>query len=407
MLAVPVFVLAAEVLASTIALRRNAPTEPGAKPGVAVIVPAHNEEALLPATLASLAAQLDFEHGDRLLVVADNCNDATAAVARQAGAQCLERRNDDCRGKGYALDAGMRELAATGDVPPVVIFNDADVTAEPGAVAALARQCLSTKRPAQGRYLMSLPPDPSRRDHVSRFALVLKNHVRPLGLWQAGLPCPLLGSGMAFSGGLAREMPLATGDLVEDMRLGLNLCDRGEHPLYCPAARFNGELPGDDDDAATQRRRWEHGHMAVLLATPGMLIRGIAKGDLKLIAAALDHAVQPLTVLCGGLTLIVLLTSLRVLLLGGVGPLAATATGIALGCLVLLSLALALTWLVHLRRDVPPSVLLGLPSYLLRRIPNQAAFVFKRQRDWIRTPRADERDATSTPTPGLPIDAPR
>ena len=402
----PVLVLAAEVLASTLAVRGAESAGRGARPAVAIIVPAHNEEALLPATLASLAAQLDSEHGDRLLVVADNCNDATAAAARRAGAECLERRDDDRRGKGYALDAGVRHLASTGVVPPVVIFNDADVTVEPGGVAALARQCVETGRPAQGRYLMSLPPEPSHRDQVSRFALVLKNHVRPLGLWRLGLPCPLLGSGMAFSCDLARSMPLATGDLVEDMRLGLDLCGRGEHPLYCPAARFNGELPADDNDAATQRRRWEHGHMAVLLATPRLLGRGIVRGDVRLVAAALDHAVQPLTVLCGALSAIVVLTILRVVLLGGVGPIAATATAIAVGGLGLLALSLGVAWLVHLRREVPPSVLLGLPSYLLRRIPNQAAFVFRRQRAWVRTPRAVEREA-ATPSPGLPIDAPR
>ncbi len=381
--AVPAAVLAFEVAASLLPRRKPHICTEEERPSVAVVVPAHNEEQLLPRTLASL--QEGLREGDRLVVVADNCSDATAAVARQAGAECVERHDDQHRGKGYALDAGVKHLTASGSMPDVVVFNDADVVAAPGAVAMLACQVKRTGMPAQGCYLMTAPDLADRQDLVSRFALVLKNYVRPLGLDRMGLPCPLYGSGMGFPSSLARTMPLATGDLVEDMRLGLHLCKAGIGPRFCPQAEFLGELPADDGDAANQRRRWEHGHMSVLLATPALFAKGVLRASPRMIAAALDHAVQPLIVLASGLLVMAAIVGLR-LLLGPTTTLAATASALSVGGLLLLTFAIAATWIGHLRGQIPASSLLGLPSYVVKRVPNQAAFVFRRQRDWVRTP---------------------
>src|SRR5436309_14477620 len=82
---VPLAVLTAECLAALLPAR---PSPDGPRPVCAVLVPAHDEEAGLPATLAALRPQL--EPGDRLLVAADDCSDATAAVARTAAVEVRE-----------------------------------------------------------------------------------------------------------------------------------------------------------------------------------------------------------------------------------------------------------------------------------------------------------------------------
>ena len=89
---------------------------------LAVLVPAHDEGAVLLQTIADI--QMQLRPGDRLLVVADNCADDTAGIARAAGAEVVERHDPDKRGKGYALDFGIRHLAL--DPPEVVIIIDAD-----------------------------------------------------------------------------------------------------------------------------------------------------------------------------------------------------------------------------------------------------------------------------------------
>ena len=102
------------------------------------IVPAHNEEAGLPATLRS-CADLDYPAGKyRVYIVADNCSDQTAELARQQGAEVSTRSDPFRRGKGYALDHGLTFLDQTG-APEVVIFLDADC-AEYAAGACQSRR---------------------------------------------------------------------------------------------------------------------------------------------------------------------------------------------------------------------------------------------------------------------------
>jgi cellulose synthase/poly-beta-1,6-N-acetylglucosamine synthase-like glycosyltransferase len=400
LLAVTVVVLAVEVGASLRVKPAPASADP-ARPKVAVVVPAHNEQTVLPATLARLRGQLDLGEGDRLVVVADNCTDGTADAARAGSAECVEREDATLRGKGHALDAGLRHLESVGEVPEVVIFNDADVAADDGSIAALARQVAATGRPAQGEYLMDLPrragESRSRPEElVSRFAFALKNRIRPLGLWVLGLPCPLTGSGMAFPYELIRRAPLASSDLVEDMRLGIQLCHEGHPPLFCPSARFVGELPDNAGDAARQRRRWEHGHLSVLLATPGLLLRGILRADLRLVAAALDHAVQPLTVLVSGLIGVAGASLISWLLRDG--PVALAALIVAGTAILLLSAVLIVAWRVHLSHQIPASAVAGLPRYVVARVPNQLGFLLRREKKWVRTPRRQEKD-TKRPVP--------
>src|ERR1700730_7530905 len=73
-----------------------------------LIVPAHNEEAVIANVIRSLQAVDWPADRFRVVVVADNCTDSTAAVARAAGAHVLERFDRDQRGKGYALQFAFK-----------------------------------------------------------------------------------------------------------------------------------------------------------------------------------------------------------------------------------------------------------------------------------------------------------
>jgi len=99
-----------------------------------VVVPAHNEEELLPACLAALRSAADMAGVPvRLLVVADACTDATAAVAAAAGAEVIRIR---ARNVGAARAAGMaRLLGRTGGTDPAAMWlatTDADTVVPPG-----------------------------------------------------------------------------------------------------------------------------------------------------------------------------------------------------------------------------------------------------------------------------------
>src|SRR5262249_30591342 len=103
LLAIPVVIFFVEGIAARVLPGRVPALRAGAKlpRRVAVLVPAHNESRALLPTLADINAQL--RAADRLVVVADNCTDDTAAVAGAAGADVVERLDLVKHGKGYAL----------------------------------------------------------------------------------------------------------------------------------------------------------------------------------------------------------------------------------------------------------------------------------------------------------------
>src|SRR5688572_14528989 len=108
-LCVPALVFCREVLLALLPRRSDAPRELPANARLAVLIPAHNEQAVISATLSSLLPTIPAN--TRVLVVADNCTDATAATARELGAEVVERQDRHRRGKGFALDFGIRHLS--------------------------------------------------------------------------------------------------------------------------------------------------------------------------------------------------------------------------------------------------------------------------------------------------------
>src|SRR6266568_2090346 len=177
-LAIPVAVLFIEVAASIAFPQSDCSVSSGRDPGlrVAVLVPAHNESSGVLPTLADIKAQMSA--GDRLIVVADNCTDDTAAVAAAASAEVISRHDADRKGKGYALAAGLSHLRK--DPPDVVIVVDADCRLADAAIDRLAAACVRTHRPVQSRYLMIAPTDSPANSLVAEFAWRVRNLTRPL-----------------------------------------------------------------------------------------------------------------------------------------------------------------------------------------------------------------------------------
>ncbi|MGH8796773.1 MAG: glycosyltransferase family 2 protein [Caldimonas sp.] len=379
-LAIPALVLFVEIVAALFARPHGEQqsTAP-ARPRFAVLMPAHDEAAGIAASIATILPQL--HSGDRLLVVADNCGDATAAVARAAGAEVVERHDLSRRGKGYALDFGVRALE--GDCPPVVIIVDADCSLGAQALHRLATRCAEVGRPVQALYLMHAPPGAGLRLRIAAFAWVLKNQARPLGLLRLRLPCQLMGTGMAFPWEPLRSAALASGHLVEDMQLGIDLALAGFAPLFCPQACVTSLFPSQADGAAAQRTRWEHGHLSMIAsAGPQLVWRALVQRRMSLLTLALDLCVPPLA------SLVLLIVGLAVLawvllLAGG----SALPLWIALGALGAVALGVLLAWRAHGRQIVSLGDLLAVPAYVLAKVPMYARLLRKRQVDWVRTKR--------------------
>ena len=225
-LLVPVLVIFVQVLAASI-IKRQFDTVIPNEMNIAVLIPAHNESSGIIATLDSI--QLQLKSTDRLIVVADNCNDDTAEIAIKHGAEVIERHDLDNRGKGFALDFGMRYLA--NNPTDIVIIIDADCILEKNALLPLAAYALKRGRPVQALYLMYAKAT-DIKSKIAEFAWCVKNLVRPLGFANLGLPCQLMGTGMAFPWSCISHANLANSNIVEDMKLGIDLSIAGKPPLF-------------------------------------------------------------------------------------------------------------------------------------------------------------------------------
>ena len=381
---------------------------------IAVVVPAHDEEAQIGATVRALFPVLAAVPGDgaaprpgpklRLIVIADNCTDGTATEARAAGAEApaavevevIERADRARRGKGFAIAFGLRHLDA--HPPEVVVIIDADcrvAAGERGTLAGLthlADLARSSGRPVQAEYVLEAPPDPSPLAAISALAVLLRNRVRPRGLHRLGLPCHLTGSGMAFPWRVLREAPETEANLVEDLVMGLDMALAGAPPLLCPVVQVTSELPAGRAAASTQRRRWEHGQLHTLRTYgPRLLVAGLARRRPELVALGLDLLVPPLALLvmlqaaaaaAAGLAL-----WLHLLPAGAFGW--ATA-GMAVAGLLGTTLAVGVAWARFGRASVPLRFLLFIPFYVAWKIPLYLLLAVRgRQKTWVRTARGD------------------
>lgn len=353
---------------------------------IAVLMPAHNEAGTITPVLQGIQRQLRPQ--DTLLVIADNCTDETANVARATGAQVLERQDAQRRGKGYALDFGLQALAA--NAPAVVVMMDADCIVTGGSLLALADQAIATQRPVQSRYLFEVPDKTSTKALISAFAITVKNWVRPLGMRQLGLPSLLFGTGMAFPWSVLTSVDLASGHIVEDMKLGLDLAIAGAPPLFDPTVQVMGQLPDSNNAAISQRTRWEHGHLTVLQDyVPQLLWQSLKQTRLDLLALGLDLAIPPLTLLVVLWALTLGMTTVAGFVGGGWLSLSiSVAAGGAL------FLAIAAAWFRFARKDIPLSSLVAFIGYLLWKIPLYFKFLVKPQSDWVRTERSQVKPTT-------------
>ena len=376
----PVMVLTIEIVGAYLLPPRSWPS--ASRPRVAVLVPAHNEELVIGTTLAGIRSQLLPK--DRLVVVADNCSDRTGEIAAAEGAEVIDRIDLTRRGKGYALDFGLRHLQA--DPPAVVIIIDADCELSPGALGQLASTSVATNRPVQAAYQMFLPPGSAGRSmRIAAFAWILRNIVRPLGLQRLGLPCQLMGTGMAFPWQLVSEADLKSGEIVEDLALGLQLAKGGNAPLFLPDTVVSSVFPSSVEGQASQRARWETGHLNAIgrYALPIFKDALLLRSNKQAVLLAADSLVPPLS-------FFVLLLSGHLLVAGVFGMLTGSVAAFSIGLFniaAVLSSVILLGWWRNGRDVLPLRELVYAVAYSLGKIPLYLRVLGGKQLAWIRTRR--------------------
>lgn len=380
LLALPVAILVLQILASLLPYktRKNVITK---RPSIVVLIPAHNESVGLVPTLLSVKSQL--MDGDSIVVIADNCSDDTANIAKALDVVVLERFDEARRGKGYALDFGVRYIEKQSSQPDVLIIVDADCLLEDNALGRLAYESVEQGRPIQALYLMNSPHGAGLKTKIAEFAWVVKNWARPLGFLRLGLPCQLMGSGMAFPWQLIQQADLASGHIVEDLKLGLDFADKKLAPQFCPEARVTSVFPINNDGVKAQRTRWEHGHLGMIVKEgPRLIWQGVKSMNLGMLSLALDMCIPPLALL---MLLVLALSTMAVV--GMVFTLELMPWLSALLILAVLGISILLAWTRFGRQILSFSSLAYAPIYAVIKIPVYLKFIVKRQVEWVRSRR--------------------
>lgn len=282
----------------------------------AILAPAHNEEKLLPTLLANLD-RLDYpRHLFTLYVVADNCTDGTATLARAAGATVYERFDAINIGKGYAMQWLLARLQEDGILFDAAVILDADSIVSPNFLNVMDARLARGERVIQAHYAV-LSPDRSWLMGLRAAALALVHYLRPLGRTALGGSVGLKGNGMVFQRAILAEHQWSA-SVTEDIEYHMSLVLAGERVTFAPDATVWAEMPGTLRGAYSQNVRWEQGRLQLALHYVPKLFKaafaqqGQAGRPTRylLLDSMLEHLIPPFSILLGATLLYLLVTIL-------------------------------------------------------------------------------------------------
>lgn len=277
-------------------LRKARPHGPAKDNRYAVLICARNEQRVIGDLIASLRGQTYSQSLLSIFVLADNCTDDTAMVARVAGANVYERFNQVQVGKGYALQELLEHLEQ--DYPQgfdgYFVF-DADNILAPNYVEAMNRTF------SDGHDIVtSFRNSKNYGDNwiSAGYALWFLRESRYLNHAQflLGTSCAVSGTGFLFSRRVLEETgPWPFHLLTEDIQFSVDQVTRGRKIAFCPEAVLYDEQPTDFRQSWRQRLRWSRGYLQVFGRYGLDLMKGMFGGSFSCYDMAMN--IMPAAVL--------------------------------------------------------------------------------------------------------------
>lgn len=257
-------------------LKKEKPHKPAELHRYAVLISARNEELVIGNLLDSISAQDYPSSLVRVFVVADNCTDKTAKVARAHGAIVYERFNDKLVGKGYALEYLLDRIGEEyGDVFDAYMVFDEDNLLSEDYISRMNETFSDGYR-----IITSYRNSKNYGDNwiSAGYALWFLREAKYLNnaRYLLGTSCAVSGTGFMFS----REILKSCGGwpfhlLVEDIEFTIHNIVSGEKVGYCPRAVLYDEQPTKFSQSWKQRMRWARGYIQILRKYGGRLLHGI------------------------------------------------------------------------------------------------------------------------------------
>jgi cellulose synthase/poly-beta-1,6-N-acetylglucosamine synthase-like glycosyltransferase len=277
-------------LASLLPKRTSAHSVVSAPLHLAVIIPAHDEELLIASCVESLrasAAGVDT----RIIVVAHNCSDQTAARAAAAGAEVIIYDNPLAKGKGSALSVGFAFASSQGMDATLVV--DADSTVSSNLIGVVREAIANGAEAVQCRYEM----DSSAERPASRLtSLAFRgfNVVRPAGRDRLGLSAGIVGNGFAIRQALLAQNSYNSLSVVEDLEFHIRLVLSSKRVQFLRDAKVSSAMPSSKQGEVTQRSRWEGGRANAARTWFVPLLKQLTQGRLRVLEPLLDLMSLPI-----------------------------------------------------------------------------------------------------------------
>ena len=224
----------------------------------AIVIPAHNEEKAIENSLES-CTQVDYPSNQyEIFVVADNCTDQTAQITREYGVTCLERSNEEEKGKGFALAWALPKVLS-GNYDAVVIL-DADCRLEPGALQIFSHCLAGGDKVIQTNFTGSNIDD-NPISYAESVGNIIEKELFYEPKSHLGLAVFLQGTGMVFHREILQKYPWQAHSIVEDVEYSMNLIKDKVPIKFIKEVKVVSKYSDDKDQMKVQRLRWASGNV--------------------------------------------------------------------------------------------------------------------------------------------------
>jgi cellulose synthase/poly-beta-1,6-N-acetylglucosamine synthase-like glycosyltransferase len=258
----------------------------------AVIVAAHNEEPVIGQLIDNLQTLEYPKDLYDVYVIADNCEDNTAAVAKSAGAIVCERTNAEKKGKGFAMEWMFEKLFTFEKQYDAVAIFDADNLVHPKFLLEMNNRLCKGDKLVQG-YLDAKNPYDTWVAGTFAISFWVIDHIWHLAKTNIGLSSVLGGTGMCITTEVLKRHGWGATCLTEDMEFTMKSLTEGIKTTWAHDAIVYDEKPLTFKQSWNQRKRWAQGQFDVAHRfIPKMLKAGIQKRDIRILDGCL-HLLQP------------------------------------------------------------------------------------------------------------------